>query len=94
VFHFGFELRPLDEVTPWGRDQATLHWFGIEAGGHQLLQPPADYYVVRLWEDVNVLTRKVLEPVPADLQPFIRSDRTQWARLHPGRRPTIPRRPP
>jgi hypothetical protein len=86
VFHFGFELRPLHEVTPWGRDQATLHWFGltdgwygIEAGGHQLLNPPADYYVVRLWEDINVLTGTVLEPVPADLQPFIRSDPGQWA---------------
>jgi hypothetical protein len=84
VFRFPFELRPLDEVAPWGGDTPTLHWFGltdgwyrIEAGEHELLDL-TDYYVVRLWEDVNVLTPEVLEPVPADLRPFIRSDPEQW----------------
>jgi hypothetical protein len=56
----------LDEVSPWGRDQPTLHWFGltegwywIEADGHQLLRwtrpdgphPYVDYYLARLWEE-------------------------------------------
>jgi hypothetical protein len=71
-------------VAPWGSDTPTLHWIGltdgwyrIEAGERELLGP-ADYYVVRLWEDVNALTPKVLEPVPADLRPFIRSGPGQW----------------
>jgi hypothetical protein len=89
---FRFELYPLDEVSPWGDDRPTLHWFGLtegrywlEAGGHQLLRrapldhPYVDYHLARLWEDVNALTRVVLEPVPADLQPFIASDPAQWA---------------
>lgn len=82
MFRFPFELWPLDEVTPWGGE---LHWFGltegtygIEVDGHELLRPPADYYVVRLWEDVNVLTPDILEPVPADLLAFIASDPSTW----------------
>lgn len=35
--------------------------------------------LARLWEDVIALTPDVLEPVPADLQPFIASDPGQWA---------------
>jgi len=95
MIRFCFELRPLDEVSPWGGDHPKLHWFGltegwywIEAGGHQLLRrsrrdllhPCVDYYLARLWEDVNVLSPQVLEPVPTDLQPFIASDCTLWAR--------------
>jgi hypothetical protein len=94
VIRFRFGLYPLDEVSPWGGDQPGLHWFGLtegwywlEAGGHQLLRrtrldhphPYVDYYLARLWEDVNVLTPDVLEPVPVDLQPFIAADRAQWA---------------
>jgi hypothetical protein len=94
MIRFRFELYPLDEVSPWGRDQPNLHWFGLtegwywlEADGRQLLRrtrldhlhPYVDYYVARLWEDVNVLTPAVLEVVPADLQPFIASDPVQWA---------------
>ncbi len=92
MIRFRFELRPLDEVTPWG-DPPSLHWFGltdgwywIESGGHELLRrtrlddprPYVDYQVVRLWEDVNVLTPGVLEVVPADLVPFVATDPGQW----------------
>jgi hypothetical protein len=92
MIRFRFELRPLNEVTPWG-DPPGLHWFGltdgwywIECGGHELLRrtrlhdprPYVDYQVVRLWEDINVLTPEVLEPVPADLLAFIASDPGQW----------------
>ncbi|MFI6265835.1 DUF5984 family protein [Micromonospora sp. NPDC051006] len=99
---FRFELRPLDQVHPWGRDRRTLHWFGltdgwywIELNGHRLLRyseqtvrrwradgwhgsPHVDYYVVRLWEDLLQLLPAVLEPVPADLVPFIEADSTGW----------------
>ena len=90
VIRFRFELRPLDEVTPWG-DPPTLHWFGltdgwywIEGGGHELLRRTrsddyVDYPVVRLWEDINALTPAVLEPVPADLLEFVASDPGSWA---------------
>ena len=94
MIRFRFELYPLDEVSPWGSDGPNLHWFGLaegwywlEAGGHELLHrirlddphPYIDYYLARLWEDLNVLTPKVLEPVPDDLQPFIASDPARWA---------------
>ncbi|MEV4763068.1 DUF5984 family protein [Micromonospora chokoriensis] len=94
MIRFRFELYPLDEVSPWGGDRPTLHWFGLtdgwywlEAGGQELLRrtrqvhrhPFVDYYLARLWEDVNVLTPTVLEPVPEDLQPFIDSHPAQWA---------------
>jgi hypothetical protein len=93
VIRFRFELYPPEEVSPWGGGQPNLHWFGLtegryclEANGHQLLRrsrpdrphPYIDYYVARFWEDVIVLTPDVLEPVPADLQPFIASDPGQW----------------
>ncbi|SCL44994.1 hypothetical protein GA0070606_0550 [Micromonospora citrea] len=93
MIRFRFELYPLDEVSPWGRDQPTLHWFGLtegwywlEAGGHELLRrtrqvrqhPYVDYYLARLWEDVIFFTPQVLEPVPDDLQPLIASHRAQW----------------
>ena len=29
---FQFHLRPLEEVEPWGKDPATLHWFGLSDG--------------------------------------------------------------
>jgi hypothetical protein len=45
VIRFRFTLRPLQDVTPWGGDNPTLHWFGltdgwywIEAGDHELLR--------------------------------------------------------
>lgn len=92
MIRFRFELYPLDEVSPWGGDRPTLHWFGLtegwywlEIGGHQLLRRTrledayVDYYLARFWEDVIAVTPEVLEPVPADLQPFIASDPAQWA---------------
>jgi hypothetical protein len=36
--------------------------------------PYADYYVVRLWEDLIDLTPMVMQPVPNDLEPFINAD--------------------
>lgn len=102
AIRFQFQLRPLDQVHPWGRDKLTLHWFGLTEGwywldlnGHQLLRysaetvrrrqadghddpPYADYYVARLWEDLLQLLPTILEPVPADLLPFIESDATPW----------------
>ncbi|WP_328412299.1 DUF5984 family protein [Nocardia sp. NBC_00403] len=38
-----------------------------------------DYYVVRLWEDILALFPEALEPVPADLIDFLRSDSGQWS---------------
>jgi hypothetical protein len=93
MIRFRFGLSPLGEVSPWGGNQPSLHWFGltegrywIQVGEHELLRysrldhPDCyiDYYLARLWEDVIVLTPDVLEPVPADLQPFITSQPTQW----------------
>ncbi|WP_422741156.1 DUF5984 family protein [Micromonospora sp. WMMD754] len=92
---FRFALCPLDEVSPWGGDRPTLHWFGLtegwywlEAGGRELLRrtrhpgplPYVDHYLARLWEDVIALTPEVREPVPADLVSFIESRRGQWTR--------------
>jgi len=114
MIRFRFELRPLDEVLPWGRDQPRLHWFGltegrywIEVGKHRLLRrrtrddrphPCVDYYLARLWEDVNVLTPDVLESVPADLMAFIASEPAQWVCdwlgfVHDGREDVDPESP-
>ncbi len=94
MIRFGFELRPLDDVMPWGDDRPSLHWFGLtdgwywlEVNGQQLLRrsgnddphPYVDYQVARFWEDVVLLTPEALEPVPADLESFIASEREQWA---------------
>jgi hypothetical protein len=94
VIRFRFELYPLDEVSPRGGDQPTLHWFGLTEGwywlevdGHQLLRrvgreqshPYVDYYLARLWQDINILTPDVIEPVPTDLQLFVASDPARWA---------------
>lgn len=86
MIRFDFRLTPLDEVGAWGRKQPTLHWFGltdgkfrIDAGGRELLFD-VDYYVVRLWEDVNVLTPSALEAVPADLEDFAGLHSDTWAR--------------
>ena len=85
MIRFGFELRRLDEVSPWGGDK--LHWFaltegwyGIEVRGRELFRPRADYYVVRLWEDIAEITPDVLELVPADLLAFSESDPQRWTR--------------
>lgn len=94
---FPFELRPLDDVVPWGGDPPTLHWFGLtdgwfglEVAGHQLLrttEPDAadriEYQVARLWEDVAELVPAVLEPVPADLVAFVASQRASWVQDPP-----------
>jgi Family of unknown function (DUF5984) len=95
VFSFRFELRPLDEVSPWGGARSTLHWFGltegwywIDANRYELLRrsrveharPYIDYYLARLWEDVIELTPHVLESVPDDLRSFVASARGAWAR--------------
>ncbi|MBB4751811.1 DUF5984 family protein [Actinoplanes lobatus] len=32
MLRFQFECRPLADVSPWGRSQLTLHWFGLSEG--------------------------------------------------------------
>jgi hypothetical protein len=93
MLKFRFGLCPMDDVSPWGGEPPRLHWFGltegwywIQVGEHELLRfsgldcPDCyvGYYLARLWEDVIVLTPDALEPVPADLQPFIASEPAQW----------------
>ncbi|GAA1685380.1 hypothetical protein GCM10009745_32330 [Kribbella yunnanensis] len=92
LLRFGFELRPVAEVAPWGGDKPNLHWFGltdgwywIELGDVRLLKfaadyevPYVDYYVVRLWEDLLQLLPVALEEVPADLLGFTASDGGGW----------------
>jgi hypothetical protein len=39
---------------------------------------PVDYYVVRLWEDVQEVLPSLLEPVPADLVDHMTSDQDAW----------------
>jgi hypothetical protein len=41
---------------------------------------PVDYYVVRLWEDVQEVLPSLLEPVPADLVDHMTSDQDAWYR--------------
>ncbi|MFB6724083.1 DUF5984 family protein [Kribbella sp. NPDC056345] len=92
LLRFRFELRAVGEVAPWGRDELTLHWFGltegwywVEAGGVRLLRfaadheiPYVDYYVVRLWEDLLAVLPAAVEEVPADLVGFVESDGSEW----------------
>ncbi|ADI10690.1 hypothetical protein SBI_07570 [Streptomyces bingchenggensis BCW-1] len=40
--------------------------------------PYADYYVVRLWEDLLALLPAALEPVPEDLADFVACDSSDW----------------
>lgn len=92
MIRFRFQLRPLADVVPW--PGGRLHWFAltdgwywIEVGGHKLFHYPADmdgpgtpvdYYVVRLWEDLQAVLPAVLEPVPADLADRMSSDLDAW----------------
>ncbi|WP_086819967.1 DUF5984 family protein [Allokutzneria sp. NRRL B-24872] len=76
---FRFTLTPLEDVVPW--EGHWPHWFGltdavywIEVRGHRLLQPPVDYFLARLWEDVCLLAPAALEPVPPDLEEFLVAD--------------------
>ncbi|MFC9690312.1 DUF5984 family protein [Kribbella sp. NPDC056951] len=92
LVRFGFELRPVGEVAPWGGDTPSLHWFGltegwywVEVGGVRLLRfaadyeiPYVDYYVVRFWEDLLAVLPAAVERVPADLVGFVESDDSGW----------------
>ncbi|MES4909339.1 MULTISPECIES: DUF5984 family protein [unclassified Streptomyces] len=49
---------------------------GSEGGGPA--HPYADYYVVRLWEDLLALLPAALEPVPEDLAAFVACDSSDW----------------
>ncbi|GAA4595882.1 hypothetical protein GCM10023194_66560 [Planotetraspora phitsanulokensis] len=40
--------------------------------------PYVDYYLARLWEDINAMTPTVLQPVPTDLLDFVASDPDAW----------------
>ncbi|MEW9533394.1 DUF5984 family protein [Microbispora sp. NPDC049125] len=103
MIRFRFALTPLGQVSPWGREDRQLHWFGltdgwywIELTGQELLRyspetlqqcrtdhpavqrPYVDYYVARLWEDINEMTPTVLQPVPTDLLDFVASVPDSW----------------
>ncbi|MCX5211089.1 DUF5984 family protein [Kitasatospora sp. NBC_00240] len=52
--------------------ERTLRRWRDEAGGD--VRPYADYFVVRIWEDVLEILADVLEPVPPDLVTFVSSD--------------------
>ncbi|WP_327146992.1 DUF5984 family protein [Nocardia sp. NBC_01327] len=73
----------------------TQGWYGLEVAGIELLryteqtqallgEDPtvprwADYYVVRLWEDMLGVLPQVLEPVPGDLAEFFAGGGEGWA---------------
>ncbi|MFI6306724.1 DUF5984 family protein [Amycolatopsis thailandensis] len=93
MIRFHFRLRPLAEVEPWGDrslhwSALTNGWYWIDVDGHKLFhhpsntgagQPtPVDYYVVRLWEDLQEVLPSLLEPVPADLVDHLTSDQDAW----------------
>jgi Family of unknown function (DUF5984) len=93
VIRFHFRLRLLADVEPWGGRRLhwfalTDGWYWIEVDGHKLFhhpsnadtgQPsPVDYYVVRLWEDLQEMLPSLLEPVPADLVDHMTSDQDAW----------------
>ncbi|WP_152546831.1 DUF5984 family protein [Amycolatopsis orientalis] len=95
VIRFHFRLRPLADVEPWGDRSLhwfalTDGWYWIDVDGHTLFhhpssadtgQPsPVDYYVVRLWEDIQEVLPSLLEPVPADLVDRMTSDQDAWYR--------------
>ncbi len=56
----------------------TLQWCGREGASAYPTHPYVDYYVVRLWEDLLYMTPEVMEPVPADLVPFMAGDPGRW----------------
>ncbi|WP_329074541.1 DUF5984 family protein [Streptomyces niveus] len=90
MIRFRFGLTPVHDIQPWGGDTPSLSWFSltdgwydIEVDDRHLFRHAAggtsvDYYVVRLWEDVLDVLPQALEPVPADLVPFVAGDHTQW----------------
>lgn len=93
MIRFHFRLRPLADVQLWGDRRLhwfalTDGWYWIEVDGHKLFhhpsnadagQPsPVDYYVVRLWEDIQEVLPSVLEPVPVDLVDHMTSDQDTW----------------
>lgn len=85
------QVMPWEDGLHWFA--LTDGWYWISVGDVQLLRytpatartyrmedihPYVDYFVVRLWEDLLVLTPQVLRPVPADLLPFIAADPSHW----------------
>ncbi|WP_329497577.1 DUF5984 family protein [Kitasatospora herbaricolor] len=52
--------------------EATLRRWREESGGE--VRPYADYFVVRIWEDVLEILADALEPVPSDLLAFVSGD--------------------
>ena len=46
--------------------------------GAVVSHPYVDYYVARFWEDLALLTPAVTQPVPADLLPFMVTERDGW----------------
>ncbi|MFD5244919.1 DUF5984 family protein [Amycolatopsis sp. NPDC058340] len=93
MISFHFRLRPLAEVEPWGDRRLhwfalTDGWYWIEVAGHKLFHHPSntvvgqsasvDYYVARLWEDIQEVLPSLLEPVPADLVDRMTRDQDAW----------------
>lgn len=91
--HLSFELRPLEDITPWGTPESGFHlsWFGLTDGWydvvvseHRLFSTPdgdprgIDYQVVRLWEDLLAVAPYALEPLPEPLAARAHQD-DAWA---------------
>jgi hypothetical protein len=83
VIRFGFDLRPLGDIVPWGKaDDLSLHWFGltdgwfwIELDGHVLLRYSdrcaARFQLDRPYVDYQVvrLWEDLITLIPAVLEP-------------------------
>ena len=86
-----FELRPLDEVRPWGDDETGqyLHWFALTDGrydvavdGHHVFQVAGEsggvaYHVGQLWDDLIDVAPFALREIPDALADRI--DNPGWA---------------
>ncbi|MBF6341812.1 hypothetical protein IU450_38925 [Nocardia abscessus] len=57
--------------------EQTLASFPLD--GSPAAPPWADYYVVRLWEDMLTALPYILEPVPDDLVDFVAAGSAEWA---------------
>jgi hypothetical protein len=57
-------------------DRGTLDRLGV--AGEPAVRPYADYFVARFWEDLLLVHRAALEPVPDDLESFLRWHPEEW----------------
>jgi hypothetical protein len=56
----------------------TLERWALADGGVGAEMPYADYYAVRLWEDVLEMVGQLTEPVPPDLVGFVSGELPDW----------------